>query len=137
MSSIYHVNLNKAKISIKVDVSTIGSCAISIKKFRKGNSINDIVVSKPNNNGNIARVNIGTSDELIGSTILVTAAVIFTATQNIQQAFDGFRMEANLSGGLDGPQIYEATKNDKTLFSQTRSMVATIAIKLQSVINDL
>ncbi len=153
MSNIYYLRNNQDPVSFEIRIGTIGNPATNVTLRRSGSSVKKVNVtqdpdatgtpaSSPKNTPipvtpdpktfNIPLTELGISAELIGATMVVTLAVLFTAQDDLKQALAGLTTTVYLSGGLDGTQTYPLLDTDKTLYPGQSLIVATIAIKLQT-----
>lgn len=153
MSNIYYLRNNQDPVSFEVQIGTIGNPATNVTLRRSGSSVKKVSVtldattapaSPPGDTNtpvpldpdratfNIPPTRLGISAELVGATMVVTLAVLFTAQDDLKQALAGLTMTVYLSGGLDGTQSYTLQDSDKTLYAGQLLIVASQAIKLQT-----
>jgi hypothetical protein len=131
MSNIYYLKNSNDPISFSVQIGTIGNPAIVASIKRTGNTY----VKVPAVQGvdfNIPNTALGASADLIGSVLLITSMIAFTATDDLEQAFANLSITITLTGGLDGPQNFVLLDADKTEFANTNSIVASQVVKLQT-----
>lgn len=132
MSNIYFLRNDQSPVDFNVQVGTIGNVGAVAKKLRTGGNVEIVGSSTPQSSGNIAKTELGFSSDLIGSVLVVVVSVKLGKKDNLNQAFENLFMAVTLNGGLDGEQTYKITDAEKTKFEDTKSIVATKAIKLQS-----
>jgi hypothetical protein len=133
MSSIYFLKTDQSQITVRVGVGTIGNAGTVAKKFRPGDSgVVDVASSTPESSGNIPDTSLGASADLLGSVLVVITAIKLGENDNLDQAFENLFMSITLNGGLDGEQTFKIGDSDKSKFVDTKSIVASKAIKFQS-----
>lgn len=131
MSNIYYLRNNNDPISFSVNIGTIGNPALAASLKRSGN-VYVKVPTQQNASFNIPVTALGISSDLIGSVLLITALIVFAAGDDLDQAFANLSMGITLSGGLDGIQRFSLQNADKTEYQNTRSIVASLVVKLQT-----
>lgn len=132
MSNIYHLLNTVGDVSLQVKIGTIGNASTVATKHRVGGSFEELARSAKNAAGNVTKKKIGTSAELIGSTLVVDTAILLDGVPAAQldQAFENFFLRVTLYGGLDGEQFFDIAPSEKKQFMDKRLIVASKAIKL-------
>lgn len=132
MSNIYYLRNNSDPVSFSVQIGTIGNPGANVSLKRSGSSVKPVTFTPDPQTFNIPVTPLGISSDLIGSTLVVSLVVLFTAQDDLNQALAGLSMNVSLTGGLDGAQSYPLVDAEKTLYADKMLIVAVKAIKLQT-----
>jgi len=132
MKRTYSIGDEKNKISLSVNVGTVGVAYTSINLKRSGGQ-NEFLKESRTDSGSVSKTLIGVGKDIIEGVIVIVTVIDFSGFSSSERKnhISNIVVDYTIAGGLTGEQKFHFDSDDIIYSSKNRYAIISKAIKLK------